>query len=497
VFPLGRRRERWQEGVESAAFRQGRRLRDGSRRPITWSWLEPAHAAERRLLYAGTVGPRDSSAAEDAATPGRRRRLQRPRRATPSDQEGRPWQPGPDRILAFSIQIDLRGDPAPSLHRRCRARAAASSRAATAAATGRPLNGRLRASTSHRVPDREFGHRSPLHAAAPARARSALPAEPLRHLPGCAGRGAAGAGSATDMPKDGRRHRLPDRSCTRATPRTAWSSRWRTTCGARTSPDGKPAVYGDARRGAIVASDRSRPAARAGVVHRAAAADGSGRTDPVGVYFGTTSGEVWGSASEGSEWSCLARPPAADPFRSDASSPLKSGFAAACAPTRSSRRMSWRTARRSRAARRSRTAATRASAFPVIDEQTAPCADTALFVRRAGGVARGRRCATATRCHLPPRLSAAEAESGARAGALRHQRLLRHEATSHPSRVKISRRGQRATCVAHIARGGVHSNQSSQLHGSVDPDGRDRAHEVVSGKRDREPWSRRPVERGR
>jgi hypothetical protein len=29
--------------------------------------------------------------------------------------------------------------------------------------------------------------------------------------------------------------------------------------------------------------------------------------DPVGLYFGTTSGEVWGSSSEGARWNCLAR----------------------------------------------------------------------------------------------------------------------------------------------------------------------------------------------
>ena len=29
-------------------------------------------------------------------------------------------------------------------------------------------------------------------------------------------------------------------------------------------------------------------------------------SDPVGVYFGTTSGEVWGSVDEGASWSCLA-----------------------------------------------------------------------------------------------------------------------------------------------------------------------------------------------
>ena len=28
--------------------------------------------------------------------------------------------------------------------------------------------------------------------------------------------------------------------------------------------------------------------------------------DPVGVYFGTTSGEVWSSVDEGDTWSCLA-----------------------------------------------------------------------------------------------------------------------------------------------------------------------------------------------
>jgi hypothetical protein len=29
--------------------------------------------------------------------------------------------------------------------------------------------------------------------------------------------------------------------------------------------------------------------------------------DPVGVYFGTTSGEIWASADEGASWECLAR----------------------------------------------------------------------------------------------------------------------------------------------------------------------------------------------
>jgi hypothetical protein len=28
--------------------------------------------------------------------------------------------------------------------------------------------------------------------------------------------------------------------------------------------------------------------------------------DPVGVYFGTTGGEVWGSFDEGRKWHCLS-----------------------------------------------------------------------------------------------------------------------------------------------------------------------------------------------
>ena len=29
--------------------------------------------------------------------------------------------------------------------------------------------------------------------------------------------------------------------------------------------------------------------------------------DPVGLYFGTTTGEVWGSADEGASWRCIVR----------------------------------------------------------------------------------------------------------------------------------------------------------------------------------------------
>jgi hypothetical protein len=29
--------------------------------------------------------------------------------------------------------------------------------------------------------------------------------------------------------------------------------------------------------------------------------------DPVGIYFGTTSGEVWASRDQGKRWSCIAQ----------------------------------------------------------------------------------------------------------------------------------------------------------------------------------------------
>ena len=35
--------------------------------------------------------------------------------------------------------------------------------------------------------------------------------------------------------------------------------------------------------------------------------DVRGRGDPLGLYFGTTSGELWMSADEGRKWKCIAR----------------------------------------------------------------------------------------------------------------------------------------------------------------------------------------------
>jgi photosystem II stability/assembly factor-like uncharacterized protein len=74
----------------------------------------------------------------------------------------------------------------------------------------------------------------------------------------------------------------------------------------RTSPDGRPAAY--------VTRDAGESWTRcdAGLPHRAwftvkRQAMTVDEGDPVGVYFGTTSGEVWGSTDEGASWQPLVQ----------------------------------------------------------------------------------------------------------------------------------------------------------------------------------------------
>jgi len=75
----------------------------------------------------------------------------------------------------------------------------------------------------------------------------------------------------------------------------------------RTSPEGKPAVYVTRNGG------RTWQRQDAGLPERQAwwtvkrQAMGADACDPVGLYFGTTSGELWMSRDEGRRWSCLAR----------------------------------------------------------------------------------------------------------------------------------------------------------------------------------------------
>lgn len=75
----------------------------------------------------------------------------------------------------------------------------------------------------------------------------------------------------------------------------------------RTSPGGKPAVYGTRNGGKRWQRlDQGLPEQQAWwTVKRQAMCNDT--TDPVGLYFGTTSGELWASRDEGASWSCIAR----------------------------------------------------------------------------------------------------------------------------------------------------------------------------------------------
>jgi hypothetical protein len=73
----------------------------------------------------------------------------------------------------------------------------------------------------------------------------------------------------------------------------------------RTSPGGKPAVFKSSDAGeSWTRCDAGLPATAWFTVKRQAMTTDA--ADPVGVYLGTTSGEIWASADEGDSWTCIA-----------------------------------------------------------------------------------------------------------------------------------------------------------------------------------------------
>jgi photosystem II stability/assembly factor-like uncharacterized protein len=74
----------------------------------------------------------------------------------------------------------------------------------------------------------------------------------------------------------------------------------------RTSPDGKPAVYRTRDAGeSWTRGDAGLPSRAWFTVKRQAMTVDA--ADPPGVFFGTTSGEIWGSVDEGDSWFAIAR----------------------------------------------------------------------------------------------------------------------------------------------------------------------------------------------
>lgn len=80
-----------------------------------------------------------------------------------------------------------------------------------------------------------------------------------------------------------------------------------TTVWPRTSPGGKPAVYRSRNAGkSWERQDAGLPMRDAWLTIKRQAFDDDGG-EPLGLYFGTTSGEIWMSTDEGKRWRCLAR----------------------------------------------------------------------------------------------------------------------------------------------------------------------------------------------
>jgi hypothetical protein len=91
-------------------------------------------------------------------------------------------------------------------------------------------------------------------------------------------------------------------------PDTAWMLPMDgTTVWPRTSPDGKPSVYVTRNSGKSWRRlDKGFPRGQAWWTVKRQAMTADAR-DPLGLYFGTTSGELWASRDEGRGWRCIAR----------------------------------------------------------------------------------------------------------------------------------------------------------------------------------------------
>jgi photosystem II stability/assembly factor-like uncharacterized protein len=75
----------------------------------------------------------------------------------------------------------------------------------------------------------------------------------------------------------------------------------------RVSPGGKPAAYISRDGGRTWRrQDKGLPGKQGWFTVKRQSMCADAR-DPVGVYFGTTSGEVWMSANEGARWTSIAR----------------------------------------------------------------------------------------------------------------------------------------------------------------------------------------------
>ncbi|HVP29243.1 MAG TPA: glycosyl hydrolase [Myxococcota bacterium] len=290
----------WKEASRPPAFRKAR---DGETGKVVDHvfWLEPGHASEPGVWYAGT-SPEGLFRTADGGD------VWQPVAGFNDHPRNAEWtpkevNPTPDGPLLHSIQIDPR-DPR-HLYIAMSGGGGGVFESVDGGGDWRPLNAGCRADF---LPDPfpEFGqdpHCVQLHPTAPdvlyqqnhcGIYRLVRPSETWVRI-------------GENMPRDVGDIGFPIVLHPRD-PETAWvfpmdgTDVW-----PRTSPGGKPAVYATRDGGRSWRRlDRGLPPSQAWftVRRQAMTADACA---PLGLYFGTTSGEVWGSIDEGVEWRCLAR----------------------------------------------------------------------------------------------------------------------------------------------------------------------------------------------
>ena len=293
IFRSADRGRTWHEAKRPPAFREG------SERAVDHTfWLAPGHASERQTWYAGT-SPQGLFRSEDggATWDGVDGFNEHPMRKTwcGGDKDGTPDGPKLHSILI---------DPRDRNHMYIGMSSGGVFESATGGGAWRPLNAGVKADFLPE-PTPEFGHDPHcvrLHPVLPDRLyqqnhcgiyRLDRPAERWQDIGASMPKSVGAIGFPMVVhPRD---------------PDTVWvfpmdgTKVW-----PRTSPAGKPAVYRSVNGGKSwqrQATGLPKTQAWLTVKRQAMTAD---HGSPVGVYFGTSSGEIWGSRDEGRTWKCLA-----------------------------------------------------------------------------------------------------------------------------------------------------------------------------------------------
>lgn len=284
----------WSEATRPPAFRTGERLQRSVDKVF---WLTPGHADEPGVWYAGAVPQGLFRSADGGDT------------WDPVDGWNDhpmwetwaefPYQGTPDGAMLHSIIVD----PRDAQHLYIGLSGGGVFESLDGGADWQPLNRGVEAEFLPE-PDAEYGHDPHcvrMHPAMPDRLYQQnhcgiylmdRPAESWERI---------GRNMPSEVGDIGFPVELHPRD-----PDTAWvfpmdgSDVW-----PRTSPGGRPAVYvtRDAGR-SWNRQDAGLPDRGWFTVKRQAMTTDA--ADPVGIYFGTTSGELWASADEGDSWTCIA-----------------------------------------------------------------------------------------------------------------------------------------------------------------------------------------------